>query len=85
MHGRRSFSKVGTSFESNLLGLRWAVESLSNLHHHKVMMELPSKEVVMAISQPQRYPLFRHIISDVRNFLSTFEDWTAEHVPEGSN
>lgn len=72
-HSRRSYSKIASRFEADLLSLLWAVESLSNLRQNKIIFEISSQKVVEAMRYPHRYPLFRHLISDIRRFLDAFE------------
>lgn len=85
LHSRRSYSEVKSSFESDLLGIFWAVEGLSNLHFTKIILESSSRQTVQAISYPQQFPLFRNILYDIQHFLHTFEDWRIEFVSVSEN
>lgn len=74
-HGRRSFSLVESRLEAEFLGLFWVAESISNLHQHKVMFEITSRQVKEAILQPKSFPKFRQIISQIKDGLASMIEW----------
>lgn len=51
-HSRRSYFRVETKLESDLLSLLWALESLSNLHLKKFKFECSSEQWKTAILHP---------------------------------
>lgn len=45
------------------------------MHLTNIMFEVSSRQVKEAILQPHNYPMFRHIISQIRDLLGTLGDW----------
>lgn len=84
-YSRRSYSRVSSRFESNLLGLFWAVESLQNMSFRKTLFECFSDRVKEALNKPQAFPLFRHLIGNIQSLLSSFEVWDINVSSPGSN
>lgn len=84
-HGRRSYNHVETRLEADFNGLFWAVQNIINLHQKRITLEVTSRQVKEAIIHPHQYPMFRHIISQIRDALDTLEEWRIECIPYGIN
>lgn len=85
MHGRRAFAQVSSVTEAELMGVLWAVESLTNICQRRVIFETVSTEATTAVYNPERFHCFGHILDGILRYLAAFDVWSVVSVPHGAN
>ncbi|CAL9247881.1 unnamed protein product [Arabidopsis halleri] len=84
-HSRRSYSRVQSNLEAELLSILWATESLTNLRQERVTFESVSGQVVEAIFQPDKCPMFCILLAEIRSWLDALKGWELKIIPRKAN
>ena len=85
MHSRRSFSGVQSQMEAELLGFKFAVESMISTHQCGVILESHYQLVREAMLFPQRYVLVHGLVDSIHMMLTDLDGWQCVHVVEELN
>ncbi|KAF3502360.1 hypothetical protein F2Q69_00040656 [Brassica cretica] len=85
MHSRRSFSGVQSQMEAELLGFKFAVESMISTHQCGVILESHYQLVREAMLFPQRYVLVHGLVDSIHMMLTDLDGWQCVHVMEERN
>ncbi|KAH0851231.1 hypothetical protein HID58_094899 [Brassica napus] len=85
MHSRRSFSGVQSQMEAELLGFKFAVESMISTHQCGVILESHYQLVREAMLFPQRYVLVHGLVDSIHMMLTDLDGWQCVHVVEERN
>lgn len=84
-HSRRAFSQIGSKLEADLCGLMWAVDSLWNLRHRKVIFESSSYQVVELFNSEAPPAVGKKLFDEIRQSLLKFDEWRIVFSPPHLN
>lgn len=85
LHGRRSFSGVQSQMEAELLGLKFAVESMISTRQSGVILESHYQLVREAMLSPQRHDTVRGLANSIHELLVYLYGWQCVHVVASRN
>lgn len=84
-HSRRSFSRVSSPLEAELLSFRWAIESLKNLRLRRIIFESPLLQARESLLSPHLFPHLQALTAEIFNLLQSFDSWSLEHISASGN
>lgn len=84
-HSRRSYSRVLSSLENDILGLWWAIDSVSFLRHDAVIFESSSRELREAFLDRDRFPEVSSMVEAVLQRLEHFRIWSIDYTSLSRN
>lgn len=84
-HSRRSYSRVESLIEAELMSLLWAVENLGRLRQKRVIFETSCRPVMEIINTPSQYTFYAGLVAEIHHFLARFEEWSITFTPVSCN
>ncbi|CAA7036117.1 unnamed protein product [Microthlaspi erraticum] len=84
-HSRRSYSRISSLAEAELLSFIWAIESTQGLRFGRMLFESPLLQARKVLLEPHLYPQLRPLVDAIFSFLRTFDSWSLEHIAFSAN
>ncbi|KAL1221244.1 putative ribonuclease H protein [Cardamine amara subsp. amara] len=85
LHGRRSYSKVNSRLEAELLSLLWATENMSSLRFSHVIFEVSSRMIVDIFGSANFFRGDDTLVQNIQANLQQFAAWRVMFSPEICN